>query len=358
MRRTAGLLILCFVLMLTSCTGQGDDAASLSTTASSTETATATLAPTSDTSATPTTSVTLATTGTTLSASTVSSHTTTIPTSAAQCKHDWKRAENINEYTAADKCAICGVTRKYIDSDSIPNSDNEEGFKMIRYHWDGFGVGQKEIYNCALGYAVVDCLSKLEKTGDIIPKISEDVVDEWIGELPVERGTVWIECGSVGLFRLNPEMTEICQVQTHFGEGKVLQMTDTLKELLRQAQYYHPYDYWSGTYENGVMSLQQVYKSDSAVEWVEIESIHIENKTHSRNNKITLCVRANESKTVKVSLDSYQSDDNRGSFEVKEIELLNGEEATVEFTFFGFYKYSYWVSIMVDNTKINLTINP
>lgn len=42
MRRTAWVLILCFVLMLTSCTGQGDDAASLSTTVSSTEAVTTT----------------------------------------------------------------------------------------------------------------------------------------------------------------------------------------------------------------------------------------------------------------------------------------------------------------------------
>lgn len=42
MRRTAWLLVLCFVLMLTSCTGQGDDAASLSTTVSSTEAVTTT----------------------------------------------------------------------------------------------------------------------------------------------------------------------------------------------------------------------------------------------------------------------------------------------------------------------------
>ncbi len=274
------------------------------------------------------------------------------------CKHNWERTENLNEYTAVDKCSICGVTRKYIDSDNIPHSGTEAGFKMLRYNWDGYGIGRKEINTCDLGYAIIDCLSKLQETGDVIPKISEDVVNEFAVELPVTRGTVWIECGSVGLFRLNPEMTEICKVQTHLGEGKVLQMTDTLKELLRQAWYYHPYDYWSGAYENGTVSLQQIYKTDSAVEWVEIESIHIENKIDSQNNKITLRIIANESKTVNARLESYQSDDNLGSNDVKEIELAKGNETTVEFTFYGFYNYSYWVSITIDNTRIILTINP
>ena len=274
------------------------------------------------------------------------------------CEHNWERTENFNEYTAVDKCSICGVTRMYTDPDSIPHSGTESGFKMLRYDWDGYGVGQKQIDTCDLGYVIFDCLSKLQETGAVIPQISEDEITEFIGELPITRGTVWLECGSIGLFRLNPEMTEICKVQTHLGEGKVLQMTDTLTELLVQAWYYHPYDYWSGTYKDGAVSLQQVYKADSVVGWVEIESIHIENKIDSQNNIITLRIRGSENKTVKAHLLSYQSDDNLGSEDVEEIELINGEEASVEFTFYGFYNYSYRVSITIDNTRIVLTINP
>jgi hypothetical protein len=135
-------------------------------------------------------------------------------------------------------------------------------------------------------------------------------------------------------------------------------MTDTLKELLRQAWYYHPYDYWSGDYENGTVSLQQIYKSPSAIEHVEIEGIQIENKPRSENNKITLRIQAKESGTVGVLLKSYHSDDNLAGFEEKEIELSRGDETIVEFTFPGFYNTIYWVSIEIGNTKINLTINP
>ena len=209
-----------------------------------------------------------------------------------------------------------------------------------------------------MGYAIIDCLSALQETGDVIPQISEDTVDEFSLELPVAKGTVWIECGSVGLFRLNPEITEICKVQTHLGEGRVLQMSDTLKELLYQAYYYHPYDYWSGSYENGTVALQQIYKNDSAVEWVAIENIRIENEFHSENNQITLRILAADTQTVNVCLDSYQSDDNRGSSYSKEIALVRGEEATVELAFYGFYSCGYWVSITIDNTKINLTVDP
>ncbi len=277
-------------------------------------------------------------------------------TTQTNCTHNWERIENLNEYTAVEKCSICNVTRMYTDPDAIPHFGTEAGFKMLRYNWDGYGIDQKEIYPCDLGYAIMDCLSKLQETGEIIPQISDDAVDELAGELPITRGTVWIECKSVGLFRLNPEMTEICEVQTHLGEGKALQMSDTLKELLRQAWHYHPNDCWYGTYENDTVTLQQVYKTDSAIEWVAVDRIHIENKHHSDNNKITLRIRANESKIVNIRLESYQSDDNLGSQDSKEIELIKDGETKVDLTFYGFYNCSYRVSIMVDNTRITLTI--
>ncbi len=274
------------------------------------------------------------------------------------CKHDWERTENYNEYTAMDKCSICGVTRMYTDSDSISHSGTEAGVKMLRYRWDGYGIAYKEIYTCDLGYAIIECLSGLQETGEGIPEISDDIVDESTGELPITPGMVWLECGSVGLFRLNPAMNEICKVQTHLGEGKVLQMTETLAELLRQAWYYYPNDFWAGEYENGAVFLRQVYKMDSAVEWVSIDGIHIENKIDSHNNTISLRILASESKKVSICLRSYQSDDNLGSDDVKEIELVKGRETKVDFTFFGFYNYPYWVSVTVDNTKIDLTIDP
>ncbi len=243
-------------------------------------------------------------------------------------------------------------------TESIPESGYEAGFEMLRYSWDGYGISQKGIYTCDLGYAIIDCLSNLQETGEIVPKISDDAVNEFSGELPVQRGTLWIECGSVGLFRLNPEWTEICKVQTHLGEGISLQMTDTLKKLLVQAWNYYPFDCWYGTYENGTVSLEQRYKSNSAVEYVEIESIHIENIHHSENNRIVLNIRAKEDKTVTAYLESYQSSDNLGSFDSKEIDLRKGDEVTVEFVFFGFYDYTYFVSIKIDNTRIELTVDP
>ncbi len=265
--------------------------------------------------------------------------------------------EDFCEYTFDMPAHDVTVVIEY-NPDKIANTGTETGFKMLSYRWDGYGISQKEIDACDLGYAIIDRLSELQETGTVIPKISDDFVDENAGELPVAPGTMWIECGSVGVFRLNPEWTEICKVQTHLGEGKALRMTDTLRELLGDAWNYYPNDCWSGTYENGEVTLEQVYKEASAVDSVSIDNIYIENKIDSNNNKITLSILANESKTVKVSLMSYQSDDNLGTIESRDIDLTKNEETTMDFEFYGFYNASYDVNIIIDNTRITLTINP
>ena len=59
-------------------------------------------------------------------------------------------------------------------------------------------------------------------------------------------------------------------------------MTDTLKVLLKQAWNYYPNDYWSGEYKNGKVTLEQIYKSDSAVEYVTVENMYIENDRDSK----------------------------------------------------------------------------
>ena len=206
------------------------------------------------------------------------------------CEHNWERVENLDEYTAMEKCSACGNTRTYTDL------GDEISFIMWRYNWDGWGVSGKHIYSGNLGDAIVEIVLNLEETGETMPKISDDIIvmyDEYLNYIPTERGTVWIDCGKAGLFRLDPSMSEICRVETHLGEGVALEMTDTLKELLRQAWYYAPYDYWDGTYNNGEVTLNRVYNGDSAIEWVEIESIHIENAYHTESNKIVFKLKKN-----------------------------------------------------------------
>ena len=231
---------------------------------------------------------------------------------------------------------------------------------MWRYSWDGYGVSRKDIGSGDLRDNIIECIINLKETGETIPKISDDIIamdDIYLGEIPTERGTVWIDCGKAGLFRLDPSMSEICKVEKHLGEGIALEMTDTLQGLLRQAWYYYPYDYWDGSYENGEVTLDRICESESLIEWVEIDSIYIENVDQTETNIIVFKIKSNENKTVSYYFESYQSSDNLGSIKVDNIELVKDEEITLEISFAGFVNTRYWISLVIDNTSINLTIN-
>ena len=135
-------------------------------------------------------------------------------------------------------------------------------------------------------------------------------------------------------------------------------MTETLKSLLRQAWYYFPFDCWDGIYKDGVITLDQVFKSDSVVDSVRIEDLRIENKTDPKNNKITLVISSKEDREVKVELTSQASEDNLAIGDSKTVMLKKDKETSVELSFGGFANTRYYITVFIDNTRISLTIEP
>ncbi len=279
------------------------------------------------------------------------------PDKVSSCKHRWDHIENQNEYTAADRCRTCGETRIYTDASQIRYSGPETGFRMVKYtvYWDGGMTTCYDLESCDVGYAMLECLSSLTETGETAARIAEDMpIDEHTRELPVESGTMWLECGSVGLFRISPDRSQICRVDSHLGEGKVLQMTDTLKSLINQAWSY-PTDCWSGTYENGTVTLCQNIKGESAMESVWIEDLQIDEG--GKDNKLTLILVANEDITTEVSVMAEASSDLLCGGDRKEVSFRKGKETRVELSFGGF-QYGYSIHVTVDNTSIWISITP
>ncbi len=268
----------------------------------------------------------------------------------AGCEHVWERVDTADESSAAERCTKCGQTRNIY-------SGTDAGVRFKQFHWDGYGIGQKDVFACDLAYELLGCLSSLQETGETEPKIGKDVpVDETTGSLPVPGGTMWLECGTAGMFRLSPDWTRICKVESHLGKGEVLEMTDTLKELLRQAWHYEPYDSWSGRYENGKVSLERVYEKDSA-----IASLRIGEFTAARSfdekGSLTLLLTGNEDKEITVTLRSQASDDNLAEGDFRTVALKKGKEVPVTLTFGGF-RWQYEVTVYADQTRLILTVMP
>lgn len=237
------------------------------------------------------------------------------------------------------------------------HSGYEVEVELFQYTWDGWGISTKTVGACDVAYNIIDALKAMKETGETVPKISDEVFEIGGGQYAAERGTMWIESGNK-IYRLTPDLSQICLVETPFGEGKVLEITDAFKTNVNNAWHYAPYDYYKGTYNKGdsTVELNSVFKSGSTVQ-LSIKKIHIESG-YDPKNTITVELISSVDQEVNIKLHCQQSDDNLAAGDYRTVQLKKGEPTTVDLTFGGWPNFTYWVYIEADFTKAEITINP
>ena len=257
---------------------------------------------------------------------------------------------------------LTDVERESIESlilmlEEPTHSGYEVEIKLLQYTWDGWGISQKTVGACDVAYSIIDALKAMKETGETVPKISDEVFEIGGGQYAAECGTMWIESGNK-IYRLTPDLSQICLVETHFGEGKVLEITDEFKTDVNNAWHYAPYDYYKGTYNKGdyTVDLTSVFKSGSTVQ-LSIKEIQIESG-YDPNNTITVELISSVDQEVNIKLHCQQSDDNLAAGDYRTVQLKKGEPTTVDLTFGGWPNFTYWVYIEADFTKAEITINP
>lgn len=228
--------------------------------------------------------------------------------------------------------------------------------KLIRYDWSGRGLSRKTIQPGEMATNLAQMLNAMEENGQIVPKISDDSLDDYSINLPVERGTMWIEIGT-DLYRITPGFTQLCRVDSHFGAGYVLDMSPEFAALLVEAWQYFPFNYYSGTYdsETNEITLDHKREAPSTVQ-IQIKSLEVYD-SFNPHNKIVLEVTSTIDQTVPIEISCQQSDDNLGLGDYKELTLTRDQSQTVELSFIGF-DVQHWIEIKAGNTFIYLTIIP
>ena len=269
-----------------------------------------------------------------------------------------KRQMLISFTTLLVFCVIFTGCQKVTSPTSDPSQEPTEAkaiIKLMRYTWDGWGISTKTVNASDLGYRIIDALKNLKETGETVEKISDDVLKAGGGQYPVERGTLWIECENK-IYRLSPDLSQIYLVETHFGAGKVLEMTDELNDDIGKAWFYAPYDYYKGTYKNGdkTVALNNVFPAESTIQ-MSIKNIQVETNDDPQN-KITIELKSTMNQTITVKLHCQRSDDNLARGDSKKVELIKDVPTTVELTFGGWQTGNYWIYLSVENTRAEIKI--
>ena len=228
---------------------------------------------------------------------------------------------------------------------------------LAQYTWDGWGISGKTVKSCDAVYTIIDELEIMKETGETVPKVSDDVLNVgYAGTYPVDTGTMWLEYDGK-IYRMTRDLEQICVVESHFGAGKVLEMTDKFRNAVTDVWQYAPYDYYWGTYQAGddTVVLENVYKSNSTVK-LRVTDIFVEKKDHA-HNIIAVELTSTVDQQVTIRLRAYKSSDNREMGDQEILQLENGVPVTVELTFGG-WDDRYWIDIEVALTQATIEINP
>ena len=197
---------------------------------------------------------------------------------------------------------------------------------------------------------LIQALIQAPETGETADKISNEEVTKYAESLPIPSGTRWFITGNI-MFRLMDD--KLYRVNRHLGEGREVEYSDALKEMVLNACYYAPYNSYRGTWKNGTLEVEHVFENKSTVD-ITVEEI---TRISERRYKAKVTLYSTRTQTVEFWYRSQQSEDNFGSTEETEIQLRKGKKETIEIEFYGF-NYGFYIQLRADNTHAQITIKP
>ncbi len=251
----------------------------------------------------------------------------------------------------------CGKSKapEIDESKDILEKDELIKIRIYGQYCDGPIFHYKSVQDCKEAYALIELLNNAKKTGESVPKISDDVIDESvIREYPVEFGTTWVEIAD-RIYRISHDDSQIWLVKSHFGEGEEIEMTNELKKAVHAVWGYNPNYVYNGMYIAGdeTVELEVTNEGNSPIR-MKVKSIYIQ-ESYPCENKITLELTSSEDIDTVVTLQAKQSEGNIGGSDNESLSLKKDVPETVELEFVGF-PYSYRVYINADRTSAVINI--
>lgn len=269
------------------------------------------------------------------------------------------------EFGCGGHAHIFGSVKIAEAADWCSQYENGPALTMMQYTWDGWGISVKTVNKCAATDMIVQLLGQLEETGELAEALSKKELDlsGLAGkqvELPAPYGTMWFECDGK-IYRFDPDMKQLCRVETYLGRGRVLACTEDLRKLIANTWHYYPYDFYEGTYDNktGELTVSEVFSAETTVH-VTVKKIELSEKDDPSGHydKITLELVSDKDQYLAVDLHSEQSDHNFAVGSSQKLTFTAGESRTLEMGFGGWRNVPFWITVTADNTRVRIRIVP
>ena len=243
------------------------------------------------------------------------------------------------------------------EGESTEPTEREEAIRFLHYDWGGWGFSKKSIPCGAEADRLLSALAELTPTGELAEPISDAPFDEGNADPALVPGTMWLEIGET-VWRLDPDWTQLSLVERHLGEGRVYRMSEAFRKELSNLYQYYPYDCYNGTYRASTkeLTLVHVYEAESDVS-VQIKALEIQNEHHP-SNTVTLELLSRRDLHVLASVQCERGSDDLAGGETQELSLTKDVPQTVTLNFGGWKDSRFWVFLFVENTRIQLTIEP
>ena len=242
--------------------------------------------------------------------------------------------------------------------------DHDECYKtikLIRYSWDGYGLFSSTFHCMDIVDDIIAELETIEETGEIVEKISDDVIDKdsflYSESYPVDPGMLWLEYDDK-IYRFPFDLSQMCCVETHFGAGVILKPSEELIRNIQVLWAYKGSNYYRGYYCKGSKTIDifHEFSAESNIQ-LEVKEMCVE-QSDAPYNYITVELTAQEDMKIDISLVCRASIDNYSGGDKKTVSLKKNVPKKVKLTFGGWENFAYEIYISMPSYQLEITIDP
>ena len=208
---------------------------------------------------------------------------------------------------------------------------------------------------------LIETLLNAPETGASVEKLSDDetipnsLIDSYGTHLPVQQYTRWFILEDTMFRYIESPDSKLYRVENHLGAGKEVALSDELKEMLADAIWYAPTNYYTGTWSKDKFELKHTFSAEHDVDVSVNKITHTSDSTDGGKYTVRLTLQSQKDLSVNISYTAHFSEDNLGESDSTTVSLEAGKAKTIDIEFSQYKRHSFTLKMRIsaDNVPDN-----